>query len=187
MAGNGLLAAAAIASGNNISMEVAVGKKSLDSNTNAIKIMNLIAKVYSKCAEHFVGLDMIKHEDKIKELMLNGTALSVVARKGIVNDADAVSVLEALKWTSAVVLSEGASKPRIRLALIAPSEDKDEKNGFNAELAAKTNPSIWNSFILESYDIKNEEYHEVYDIMQAGPKYVHIYNLSTNLYDVTLG
>lgn len=180
---NDLMGAVAIASGNAGKLVESVGTGENKKIVNSIHVINLIAKVYARCAVKFVDADMSKHQEIIEELMRSGEALKCVAKRGVVTDADAVSVLEALKWTSAVMLSNGEVKPRIKLALIEPNEDKGAKDSSNIDLTVKDMTSC-NGFVLETFE--GQEYDEVYKIMQAGPKSVKVLATSIGLYDVLL-
>lgn len=157
-----------------------VGAKSetrVDSSVNLTHVINVLGRVYARTAEKFLDADKAQVNDIISECMKDSKLLGLVSKRGKVTDADAVTLVESLKWTAKVMLT--GEKPRIRLALIEPSE----MAGKNPE-AATRQPSVWNALLIEGHTA--DKYDEVYAYAEQGPKVLNILGQSMDSYEVLL-
>ena len=151
-------------------------RTSADKHTNTIHMINLIARVYAHTAKLFSDVKSYEEiNDKVYELIQDEKVLALVAKRNKIADCDAVSLIEALKWTGRVMVT--GNKPKFCLALIEPSEVADS----SPELAT-TQPAVWNALVLE--DFHGTDYIEFGNLPNAPVKSVNVLAKSLDMFEV---
>jgi hypothetical protein len=150
----------------------------IDSSTNITHFVNLIAKVYAKSYPLFKDVQPYDVNDKAIELASGNLVMPMFARRGQVSDGDAVSVIEALRWTG--IFATTGRKPKFYPVLIEPIGKVESA----PELAAKRDVSLWNAFILD--DFQGMDYTDYGKLPGAKVKSINILQQSVDAYDVKL-
>ena len=87
---------------------------------NCNHLINVLKKVYAFSAIKFIDVDPAEAEDVIRRTAKDECFLRKFAKKGKISNGDAVTILEALKWTRDVMLFD--KKRDLILCLTKPDE-----------------------------------------------------------------